>query len=199
MVMLSLTSPGFSEQVGFLERYPTISRWLFAEANLNPSQAATVIESILAAPDRAQGLDYIQAIATGRTAFLATSLSGTRDIYFTKASAGWSIGRSNHCAITMVHPSVSRCHVAIGHHLRRGFYIVDLASKNGTLVNQQRLPKLKQQALQDGDLIEISRIEINFFVSKLELGVLPIADTQPLDVTAAHLSSNKSHPLQVSS
>jgi pSer/pThr/pTyr-binding forkhead associated (FHA) protein len=41
----------------------------------------------------------------------------------------------------------------------RSFFIVDLNSTNGVLINGE---KVTQQELQDGDLIEIGEVRLNF-------------------------------------
>jgi pSer/pThr/pTyr-binding forkhead associated (FHA) protein len=176
--MLTLT-PGASDQpaLRFLEQYPAISRSLFAEIGPNPRQIATVIDPILTTRDRAQGSRYIQAVSTGRTAFLATNLF-QKEVYLTEVSTSWLIGRSSHCAIALTQPSVSRCHFAIAYHPGRGFYLVDLGSRNGTLVNRRRLPVLEKHPLHHGDLIDINGFTINFYVSSVEGLSIPIDDTQ---------------------
>jgi pSer/pThr/pTyr-binding forkhead associated (FHA) protein len=177
--MLTL-NPGTSDQpaLRFLEQYPAISQSLFAEVGPNPRCVATVIEPILTTRDRAQGSRYIQAISTRQTAFLATNLSQTKEIYLTEVSTSWLIGRSSQCAIVLSQPSISRCHFAIGYHPGRGFYLVDLGSRNGTIINRRRLPVLEKHALHHGDLIEINSFSIDFFVSSLEGVSKTIADTQ---------------------
>ncbi|MGV0023704.1 FHA domain-containing protein [Phormidesmis priestleyi] len=177
--MLTL-NPGASDQpaLRFLEQYPAISQSLFAEVGPNPSRVATVIKPILTTRDCAQGTRYIQAVSTGRTAFLATNLSSNKEVYLTEASTSWLIGRSSQCAIVLSQPSISRCHFAIGYHPGRGFYLIDLGSRNGTLINQRRLPVLEKHPLRHGDLIEISSFSINFFLSSLEGNLMSIEDTQ---------------------
>ncbi|KAM3095016.1 FHA domain-containing protein [Phormidesmis sp. 146-12] len=177
--MLTLNSAASDQPaLRFLEQYPAVSRSLFAEIGPNPKQVATIIDPILATRDRAQGSRYIQAISTGRTAFLATNLSPNREVYLTEVSTSWLVGRSSHCAIALTQPSISRCHFAIGYHPGRGFYLVDLGSRNGTLVNRRRLPILDKHPIHHGDLIDINGFTIHFFVSSLEGVAMAIEDTQ---------------------
>jgi pSer/pThr/pTyr-binding forkhead associated (FHA) protein len=177
--MLTLNSDTSDQPaLNFLEQYPAISQSLFAEVGPNPRRVATVIEPILTTYDRAQGSRYIQAISTGRTAFLATNLSPNKEIYLTEASTSWLIGRSSKCAIVLSQPSISRCHFAIGYHPGRGFYLVDLGSRNGTLINQhRRLTALEKHPLHHGDVIKISNFTINFFLSSQEGVSVAIEDT----------------------
>ncbi|KAM3116272.1 FHA domain-containing protein [Phormidesmis sp. 146-33] len=177
--MLTLNSAASDQPaLRFLEQYPAVSRSLFAEIGPNPKQVATIIDPILATHNRAQGSRYIQAISTGRTAFLATNLSPNREVYLTEVSTSWLVGRSSHCAIALTQPSISRCHFAIGYHPGRGFYLVDLGSRNGTLVNRRRLPILDKHPIHHGDLIDINGFTIHFFVSSLEGVAMAIEDTQ---------------------
>lgn len=166
--MLNLKLSALSDQraVSFLEQNPLISQSLLAEANHDLQRVATIIEPILDAPRRCEiSACYIQAIATGRTAFLTTNLTDLETPQASKAATSWLLGRDSNCAITIQNPSVSRCHAVIGYCCDRGFYIMDVGSSNGTFVNRRRLAPLEQRVLKDGDLIELSNTRIEFFVS----------------------------------
>jgi pSer/pThr/pTyr-binding forkhead associated (FHA) protein len=166
--MLNLKS---SDQVDqrthlFLEHNPSISESLIEEFGQSISQVATFIEPILNAPSRCEiSSNYIQAVTTGRTAFLTTNLTTTGATQVTEIASSWLIGRSSNCAIAILEKSVSRCHAVIGHHPREGFYVMDLGSSNGTFVNSSKLVPLKQRFLKDGDLIEFNKIRTEFFIS----------------------------------
>jgi len=72
------------------------------------------------------------------------------------------IGRSSDNDIQLSNDSISSHHAEI-HRRREGeFYIVDLASKNGIYVNEQ---KVSQTELQDGDLIELGEVRLHFTIN----------------------------------
>ena len=55
-------------------------------------------------------------------------------------------------------------HHAEVHRRREGdFYIVDLASTNGLLVNEN---KVHQEELHDGDVIELGEVRLRFVIEK---------------------------------
>lgn len=167
--MLNLKPSSHSDQrtLGFLKQNPSISQSLLADLGHNLSQVATIIEPVLNAPNRCGISDYyIQAVTTGRTAFLVTNLLDEHAHCVTNISTSWLVGRSDSCAIALAQGTVSRCHAVIGHATSRGgFYIMDLGSSNGTFINRQRLAPLEKQLLNDGDLIEFSKIRAEFFLS----------------------------------
>ena len=150
----------------FLEKNPTISRSLLADCVPDLSQVATIIEPVLNAHNRCEiSAYYIQAVTTGRTAFLTTNLPDNQVTHVTEVASSWLIGRSRTCAISIQSSSISRCHAVIGHCPSRGFYIMDVGSSNGTFVNRRRLTPLEQHFLMDGDLVELSHCRIEFFIS----------------------------------
>jgi FHA domain len=168
-----------SRTLTFLEQHPAISRSLIADLGSNLSHVATLIEPLLDAPQRCEICDYyIQALTTGRTAFLTTNLPDLGDTVVTDVSTSWLIGRSDNCAIAILDKRISRCHAAIGHLSDRGFYIMDLGSSNGTFVNRSRLTPLEQRFLSDGDLVEFSRIRVELFISGQTDETAVSSDTQ---------------------
>jgi pSer/pThr/pTyr-binding forkhead associated (FHA) protein len=173
--MLNLKSSGQVDHRThlFLKQNPSISDSLSAELGEDLNQVATFIEPILNAPSRCEiSSNYIQAVTTGRTAFLTTNLTNVRSTQVTEMGSSWLIGRSKSCAIAILEKSISRCHAVIGHHLERGFYLMDLGSSNGTSVNRSKLLPLQQRFLDDGDLIEFNKIRVEFFFSGwIERGV----------------------------
>lgn len=154
----------------FLKSYPAISRSLLLDCEHDISKVSTLVEPILDAPQRCATSYYIQALTTGRTAFLTTNLTGTKDAQITAIASTWLVGRSRNCAIMVPHPSVSRCHAVIAHSAAEGFYIMDVGSSNGTFSNRQRLPVLERQALKDGDVLAFSHLQVEFFVVSLKQG-----------------------------
>ncbi|MBD2000709.1 FHA domain-containing protein [Oculatella sp. FACHB-28] len=150
----------------FLEQNPSLSDSLCADCDFNIDQVATLIRPVLQAQQRCQlSSCYIQAVAIGRTSFLITNLMQSEISHNTAIASSWLIGRSLTCAITVQDPSASRCHAVISHHRNEGFSITDIGSSNGTLVNRRRIPVMERRSLQDGDLIQIGSLKIEFFVT----------------------------------
>jgi FHA domain len=89
----------------------------------------------------------------------------------------WLIGRRSSCPISLGFASVSRFHAVLGKSRDQGFYIVDTGSKNGTFINGQRLVPHQRHALQAGDRLGLSHLELDFVVSSL-----PFIPDAPLDV-----------------
>jgi FHA domain len=151
--------------LNLLERNPSLSDSLLAECDYDLEEVSAIIEPVLKAPQRCQrSTFYIQAVTAGCVTFLATNLIERQITEVTPVSSSWLIGRSRVCAIQVPHKSVSRCHAVIGHY-PSGFYITDLGSLNGTWVNEQCLTAADRTALQDGDLIQMGAVQIEFFLS----------------------------------
>jgi hypothetical protein len=73
------------------------------------------------------------------------------------------IGRGKDNDIRLANDSVSMHHAEV-HRRREGdFYIVDLASTNGLLVNEN---KVHQEELHDGDVIELGEVRLRFVIEK---------------------------------
>jgi hypothetical protein len=165
MLNLKLTSVCNQRALSFLKENPAISESLFAEVGHDIGQVATFIGPVLDAQSRCElSSYYIQAVTTGRTAFLTTNLSDMGANHVTQVTNSWLIGRNASCAIAIMHRSISRCHAVIGWGAERGFYIMDLGSTNGTRVNCRRLVPQEPHVLYDGDLIEFSNLRVEFFV-----------------------------------
>lgn len=67
------------------------------------------------------------------------------------------IGRGKTADAILAEPTISRAHAAIGWSEHQGFYVEDLGSTNGTLVNGERQ---QQQALASGDLVQIGKLRL---------------------------------------
>jgi hypothetical protein len=179
--MLNLKPSGRFDQrtLTFLEENPSISETLMAELGPNISEVATLIGPILDAPNRCEASRYyIQAVATGRTAFLTTNLPNVPSTCVAGTTTNWVVGRSNNCAIAILDKSVSRCHAVIGHQPGSGFHVMDLGSSNGTFINGTRLKPMEQHSLKDGDLLEFSKFPVEFFISGWSIDTAAVYDTQ---------------------
>lgn len=167
------------ETLTFLEENPSLSATLISELGHDISQVSTIIEPILQAPNRCENSAfYIQAVATGHTAFLTTNLPDGKSTSVSEMSSHWLVGRSNNCTIAILSRSVSRCHSVIKYVPNNGFYIKDLGSSNGTFVNGSRLAPLEQRLLSDGDLLEFSKFRVEFFISGWSDALSILQDTQ---------------------
>jgi hypothetical protein len=104
----------------------------------------------------------------------------------TPEGRAWLIGRRSSCPISLGFASVSRFHAVLGKSRDQGFYIVDTGSKNGTFINGKRLVPHQRHALNAGDRLGFSHLELDFVISSL-----PFIPDAPLDMMAlqqtAHL------------
>jgi hypothetical protein len=148
------------------DQNPFLSDSLLADCNYDVAEIAALIDPLLSAPKRCRVTSlYVQAVATERTLFLATNLIQGQTTQVTPIASCWLIGRSPACAITVKHNTVSRCHAVIGHRMGRGLYITDIGSSNGTWVNRTRLVPNEQRSLQDGDVIQFGKLQVEFFLT----------------------------------
>ena len=152
--------------ISFLKQNPSVSHSLLTEYDHNLDKITTLIEPVLHAFKRCElTCFYIQALTTERTTFLATNLAQMRGLQVTAIATSWLIGRSRTCAISVPNLSVSRCHAVIGYDPNSGFHITDIGSSNGSRVNRRKLTPLDRVSLEDGDLIELGSVKLEFFVS----------------------------------
>jgi pSer/pThr/pTyr-binding forkhead associated (FHA) protein len=71
--------------------------------------------------------------------------------------AWWVIGRGRGADAVLAEPTISRAHVAIGFQPGEGFFVQDLGSTNGTLLNGVRT---QRAALTDGDELRMGKLEL---------------------------------------
>lgn len=71
------------------------------------------------------------------------------------------LGRSSECDIVLESDTVSRKHAQI-HTSDSGVFVEDLASGNGTLINQKKIPAKQKTALKSDDVISIEDFEIHW-------------------------------------
>jgi FHA domain len=163
--------------LSFLEQNPGLSDSLFADCGFNLDEVTTIIEPVLQAKKRCQVTSfYIQAVTTGRTTFLATNLPEERDLQITPIASSWLVGRSSTCAIALLNASVSRRHAVLGHDPKSGFYITDVGSSNGTWVNGHQLMPMERYLLQDGDLVRLGKVRVEFFAVTRDCGASTLSD-----------------------
>jgi len=71
--------------------------------------------------------------------------------------AWWVIGRGRGADAVLAEPTISRAHVAIGYQPEEGFFVQDLGSTNGTLLNGERT---QRAALTDGDELQMGKLHL---------------------------------------
>lgn len=134
-------------------------------------QMGQLIHWVCQASRRCQaGQYFIQAVQALQGVCLATNVACPDQVEITTISSGWAVGRSATCAIRVPDASISRCHAILNYYPDHGFFITDLASRNGTWVNARRLQKMQRQPLRDGDLLRIGKVSVEFFVAGCEAG-----------------------------
>lgn len=109
-------------------------------------------------------IPYIQGIVTEDKAYLVTNLLGGETQALHQPEQVWIIGRdSSQVMLPICDKRLSRCHACIrydGHH----FYLIDLASSNGSFVNGEMIRHAVP--LRDGDRIRLGSLTIVFFICK---------------------------------
>lgn len=91
------------------------------------------------------------------------------------------IGRSDECHIRPKSESISRRHCAFVRKEGR-ILLIDLKSRNGTYVNDQKLDPSKAKILKDGDHIKVGKLE---FIAVIEAGVSNVKKSEVKDVKEA--------------
>src|SRR5262245_8149421 len=71
--------------------------------------------------------------------------------------AWWVIGRGRGADAVLAEPTISRAHAAIGYQPGEGFFVQDLGSTNGTLLNGVRT---ERKVLVDGDQIQMGKLQM---------------------------------------
>ena len=93
-----------------------------------------------------------------------------RDIFkLSEEESEWVFGRDESADIMVESPNVSRAHFRISRDEKGQYYIKDLKSSNGTLLNDKELSSGKAYPLRSGDMIYILDIEIAFEIKDLIL------------------------------
>jgi pSer/pThr/pTyr-binding forkhead associated (FHA) protein len=82
------------------------------------------------------------------------------------------IGRGGDCHIVLRDPSVSRHHAKVTP-IHNGFFVEDLRSTNGVLLNGRRVRK---HVLKDGDLVQIGTHELRFVSETVAAAEAPEPD-----------------------
>lgn len=76
----------------------------------------------------------------------------------------WTIGRDASCEIMLLDPLVSRRHAILTCSPDATFYMIDLGSRNGCVVNEKTLRPMAK--LQSGDRLRVGWTELTFINPK---------------------------------
>ncbi len=107
-------------------------------------------------------LRYVQGIVRGQQAYLITNLSNGKTQSLLQHQMIWTIGRDIQAALPVQDQRLSRRHAAIQYVGRRGFYLVDLNSTNGSFINGRAIHG--RNRLRDGDRVRLGGFSFDFFV-----------------------------------
>ena len=140
---------------------------------------------------------YVQGIARGQQAYLITNLIDEKTRSLLQHQMIWLMGRDAQAALPIQDQRLSRRHAAIQYISRRGFYIVDLGSTNGSFVNGVAVHG--RLRLQDGDRVRLGGFTFDFFAchstqiaSSVSQELVSYLDTFPVpDDTESSFSMHK--------
>jgi hypothetical protein len=106
---------------------------------------------------------YIQGMVIGNQISLVTNLLHGRTQATTQPQNTWLIGRDS-CQVTIALSDrrLSRCHASVQYVEEQGFYLTDLGSSNGSLINGELIQRAT--LLKDGDRIRLGSLIFTFFL-----------------------------------
>jgi FHA domain len=182
-VMLNFPIPdsAFQRALRFMARNPHLSNSLPFEVAHTPQQLVSLLDPVFSATQRCRSTEYyVQAIVNEQFHFLSSNLTGRSRITTTATGQCWLFGRSPACAFPLPLASISRFHAVLGVCRDRGLYLLDLGSRNGTYINQRRIPPLRKYFLRDGDAINLSHFQFKFLIAASNSEFALYEMTQPL-------------------
>lgn len=107
-------------------------------------------------------LPYIQGFMSDQQVFLVTNLVQSKTQALRHPQNVWIIGRDPYQASIPIHDiRLSRCHAAVQYIAGQGFYLIDLGSRNRSLVNGE---PVRQALLKDGDQVRLGSVTFSFFL-----------------------------------
>jgi pSer/pThr/pTyr-binding forkhead associated (FHA) protein len=107
-------------------------------------------------------LPYVQGFVSGEQPYLVTNLLRGKTQALIQPQQVWVIGRDPKRALIPIQDiRLSRCHAAIKFVKGQGFYLIDLGSRNQSLVNGE---PIRQTLLKDGDQIRLGSVSFTFFL-----------------------------------
>jgi hypothetical protein len=135
---------------------------------------------------------YVQGVVQNNQVFLMTNLVCDEPQQIWQPQGIWVIGRDRKVAISVSDKRLSRRHAAIRFVPPQGFYLVDLNSTNGTVVNGE--PVRQQVSLQNGDHIRLGSLSFTFFTNTSQR----TASLVPAEVLQQIEASQRSSSLPIS-
>lgn len=106
---------------------------------------------------------YLQGVVSSKGAYLISNLLDGKTQALKQPMQIWTIGRDpRQVALTLRDKRLSRTHAAIWHLPKKGFFLSDFESRNGSYVNGERIQD--HYLLKDGDRIRLGSITFSFFV-----------------------------------
>jgi pSer/pThr/pTyr-binding forkhead associated (FHA) protein len=107
-------------------------------------------------------LPYVQGCVSEPQSYLVTNLMGGKTQAIVQPQQVWMIGRDNRQSLISVQDiRLSRRHAAIQYVPNQGFYLIDLGSRNQSLVNGE---PVRQICLKDGDQVRLGGVSFTFFL-----------------------------------
>ncbi|MBW4468617.1 MAG: FHA domain-containing protein [Pegethrix bostrychoides GSE-TBD4-15B] len=107
-------------------------------------------------------LPYVQGFAAQQGSYLVTNLMGGKTQAITQPQQIWVIGRDSKQSLISVRDiRLSRHHAAIQYVANQGFYLIDLGSRNQSMINGE---PVRQALLKDGDQIRLGSVAFTFFL-----------------------------------
>lgn len=116
---------------------------------------------------------YVQGIVRGQQAYLISNLPDGKTQSLLQHQMIWTMGRDREAALSIQDQRLSRRHAVIQYLPRRGFFLADLGSTNGSFVNG--LLVSGRERLRDGDRIRLGGVAFDFFIchSSHMVGTVP--------------------------
>lgn len=123
-------------------------------------------------------LPYVQGFVSGEQSYLVTNLLRGKTQALTQPQQVWVIGRDPKRALISIQDiRLSRCHAAIKFIKGQGFYLIDLGSRNQSLINGE---PIRQALLKDGDQVRLGSVSFTFFLCQ-STQVLPPLTPEMVD------------------
>jgi pSer/pThr/pTyr-binding forkhead associated (FHA) protein len=181
MLNFPIPDSALQRALRFMARNPHLANSLPFEAAHSPQQLVSLLAPVFSATQRCRSSEYyVQAIVNDQFHFLSSNLASRSRITTTATGKCWLLGRGAACAFPVPLASISRFHAVLGVCRDRGLYILDLGSRNGTYINQRRIPPLRKYFLRDGDLIHLSHLQFKFLIAASNSECALYEMTQPL-------------------
>ena len=118
-------------------------------------------------------LPYVQGFASEQGGYLVTNLMGGKTQAITQPQQIWVIGRDTKQSLISVRDiRLSRYHAAIQYVADPGFHLIDLGSRNQSLVNGE---PIRQALLKDGDQIRLGSVAFTFFLCESTCCLTPLS------------------------